>query len=169
MCSICHPEFHPQLTHLGNLLESQHTQPPALSFYKWPVYTYAEVSTPMTCSFEQDFKGFDYLIKKNHVSKLCNMPEEGTFTKSFSLYPFKENRLDLIFRKKKSKRQRHLGKALEVAVSVSACLLAGCHLVALLIPVCSQIQGTGVSTDPTLISTCGSCPMRNFVKPWQPL
>ena len=138
-------------------------------FSQWPVYAYAEVSTSMTCSVGQGFNSFICLVKKNDLSVLFRRPKEGSFPRSFSLYPAKENILDLLFRERK--RQRWLlgqctGEGCRL--SISTCWLAWCHLVALLIPVCSLIRGMGVLIDPTIISTCDSGSKRNFIKPWQP-
>lgn len=72
--------------HLEILLKSQYTQAPYWCFYKWPLYTYEEVSIPMTCSVGQAFNGFDSLIKKNQLSKLWNMPEEDSFLRPFSYF-----------------------------------------------------------------------------------
>lgn len=73
----------------------------------------------MTCSVGQACSGFDGSIKKNHLSSLCNMPDKGSFPRTSSLDPSKENRLGSISREKDTDT---LGKTLEeVAVSVSTC------------------------------------------------
>lgn len=73
----------------------------------------------MTCSVGQAFNGFDGLIKKNQLSKFCNMPEEGSFPRSFSLYPPKENILYLTLRERKRLRQTTWTKALQEVAALA--------------------------------------------------
>lgn len=168
-CNTDHPGPSFLVNGPGSISQIPTHTAPCFCFYKWPIYTYAKVSPSRTCSVGQTFKSFHGLIQKNRLSILCNMPEEGSSPRSFSLYPAKENILDLIFRERKRQRQTPgecTGRS--CCLRVPTCRLAWCHLVALLIPVCSLIQGMGVSFDPTIISLCGSGSMRNFIKPWQP-
>lgn len=143
-----HMATSPRFIHLLKLLESQCTQSPSFCFNECPAYTGAKAPIPMTYSLGWDFKGFGCL--NEHPSKPCNIPE-GSHSRLFSLHASKENILAPGFR-------WVLGQSL---------LLPQATWWHCWFQFASCSRG-GVCQQPTLTHTCGSCPMRNFIKPWQP-
>lgn len=136
--------YNPWSMHLEILLKSQHTQAPHFCFCGWCVYTCWWVSISMTWSVGQVFNK-----KQSPIQTLQH-------ARSFFLQPSKENTVEFIFKERKRDRGRQLGQSISRScrLSVSTCWLAWCHLVALLIPVCSLNQGMGTSIDPTIMSLC---------------
>lgn len=61
----------------------------------------------------------------------------------------------------RGKRDQEMSPWTKQKAEASQLASASGHVVALLVPVCFLLHGWG-SQQPTLASTCGSCPIRNF-------